>query len=243
MPEPKKPFMGQLSDKYKENEYIAGLGDDWNPIVEELLKFRETVKTSTAELQTAQAKLKNAVIVPGEDATDEEKQTFRRSLGIPESIDDYVFKTDDAVMDKLEDPDFFAALKKNLFDLGVNPVTGSAVAKLLNDKMVKLKDLPAQQRKDAQSELLKTLTKKHGEEGLNKRIASIRKFMVDYAPKAVPELLKKYNLDNDLEVTAVFDELAAKFDEDQIKPGSTGGKGPQEAGQLAYKGMDESGSE
>ena len=54
--------MGQLSDKYKENEYIAGLGDDWNPIVEELLKFRETVKTSAAELQTAQAKLKNAVI-------------------------------------------------------------------------------------------------------------------------------------------------------------------------------------
>lgn len=78
-------WSAQLPDTLKENQ--------------SLLQFKTIGELGNKFIET-DGKLKNAIFMPGEKATPEERATFNKQLGVPESPDKYQF-------DKLEAPEWF----------------------------------------------------------------------------------------------------------------------------------------
>jgi len=84
-----EPNQGQNQNS-NESDYRESFSDEMKTALE---KFPDVEKLATGyiDLEKDTSRLRNAkgLVVPGEGATDEEKNTFYNSLGRPETVDGY----------------------------------------------------------------------------------------------------------------------------------------------------------
>ena len=115
-----------LSDGFAEQLGIEGVKP------ESISKFAgksiNDVFKSYAELQSKIGqKTEGMVKIPGEDATDEDRQAFYAALGVPESPDGYEVELPEAFQDLDWNPDSLGPIKEVAHKVGVSPAQLNAL--------------------------------------------------------------------------------------------------------------------
>ncbi len=87
------------------------------------------------EYRSLQSRLKTAVQVPGKDATDEQKAAYRKSMGIPDTVDGYTFDNS-FIPREMYDQNFESWFKKAAFNHGVPLETARALYKEYNETLL-----------------------------------------------------------------------------------------------------------
>lgn len=123
-------WMNSMPDAYKQNEDFAKFGE----AADAYAKFDELLKADG-----------DALKIPGEDATDEDKNAFAQKLGRPETAEGYEIGKPDDLPEGVEyNEELEAAFRDTAFNLGMPKSQAEAiyswynsiVAKSENDRMI-----------------------------------------------------------------------------------------------------------
>jgi len=233
-----KPHATQLRDELKTNEYVNQF-ENWNEVVDDVLKLREEHTTLKTQLEQAKAKQENLIRIPDENASEEDLAAYRRALGVPDDVEAYKIVDKEHEMDAFADESLLTGFKETAFKAGLTQEQAGVIAEFVNSRELAKQKGSDESRAKARQELEKQLYDKYKDE-LPKETARLREFLLHYGPKSGAKLLQKFNLDNDYEITTWLMEFADQFAEDKLPKGGVGGEEPQSKGILTYasEGMD-----
>lgn len=129
-------FEGFVPEAYKGKEWVQNIAKTESPI-EELFK-----KTENAQSLIGRKELG----IPGPDATPEQKQAYRKAIGVPDTAEEYVInpttwdpedKDLGQFVDKSRDPKLMAHMAKTCHDLDIPPEKLNKISEAYEKFMVK----------------------------------------------------------------------------------------------------------
>lgn len=161
---------------------------------------------------------KNPLVVPPEDASEEEKQKYNMELrklnGVPEDIKGYSYEVSEELPDEIKalvSEDRISTYKEKALEMGVTPKAFNAMMELYQQQMVN--DLQSYKSKAESSydEAIQSLKKDWGDEFDNKTAAA-KKLLEEHVPETERDTItEKYG--NDPVIIKAFANLAAKSGE------------------------------
>lgn len=199
--------------KEGEHKWLAGV----KPEFREALKDFKTPNELTEkymELSSNAEKLKDAVVVPGEGATEEEVSLFRKSIGIPEKFEDYPDL--DVKIPEGSDIDV-GQLKKQAFEAGM---TGEAFTKFMTQRVSTALNAVVEFQKSVEAKREQALTEAKTKYGENfDSIQAKVKLLETIGGDNYKGLIADKGLDQDGRYTAFMMELATRLTEDNLPSG------------------------
>lgn len=187
-----------------------------------LSKFEKLSDLAYAYLE-AEGKLGSSIVKPGENASEEERRAFYKSLGVPDAADKYSIEGEDAKMFRE------MAYKNNLTDEQAKAFYKS-LQEVGNNAIAAQKAAFAQQAQDTQAALQKEYGKDY-----NTKIEMLRRGVTTYGGKNMGAKLQQAGLLGDYDVVKMFILLGEQSAE-AGSPGNTKGKAQ------GYKSIQEGGS-
>jgi hypothetical protein len=165
----------------------------------------------------------NPITVPGENATDEEREAFYKAIGRPDSPDKYEFPEIEGVE---PDDDATKAFKEAAHKLGVPPEMASGMYQYLMEQAKTYQENQAKAIETTQAETEKTLKKEFGkdyETNLTAGDNALRQVIGDEAMKK----LEAAGLHVDADVVRGAVKLSQAIGEDKLRGMGDGSRGGQ----------------
>ena len=187
-----------------------------------LSKFEKLSDLASAYLE-AEGKLGSSIVKPGENASDEERRAFYKSLGVPDAADKYSIEGEDAKMFRE------MAYKNNLTDEQAKAFYKS-LQEVGNNAIAAQKAAFEQQAKDTQA----ALQKEYGKDYPTK-IEMLKRGVATYGGEKMGAKLQQAGLLGDYDVVKMFILLGEQSAE-AGSPGNTKGKAE------GYKSIAEGGT-
>ena len=190
-----------------------------------LSKFEKLSDLANAYLE-AEGKLGSSIVKPGENASEEERRAFYKSLGVPDAADKYSIEGEDAKMFRE------MAYKNNLTDEQAKAFYKS-LQEVGNNALAAQKAAFDQQAKDTQA----ALQKEYGKDYPTK-IEMLKRGVATYGGEKMGAKLQQAGLLGDYDVVKMFILLGEQSAE-AGSPGNTKGKAQgyksiQEGGTLSF---------
>lgn len=169
------------------------------------------------------SKLEGKSYIPGKDATAEEWATYRKTMGVPDSKDGYVFEIPE-VVDKSESAALVQWFKDVAFEEGLPAETTKRLfSRFMNDNIKAREEQHKAQREQMQAKT-DELKKKYGEKW-SERVENARTFVKEKLGDAVYEDMVQKNLfDNPVYLDSLAG-LHSKLGEDSLPGGGGSGGG------------------
>ena len=193
--------------------------------MKQIAKFQKIgdVAKSYSELEK---KLGNSIVIPGKDASEEEKNAFYEKIGKPKSADGYSINDENAKAFKE------LAYKMDLTDSQAKGLYESF--KSMGEQMLKQQQVNVQQQA---AETTEALRKEYGS-NFNSAIKYLQKGVMAYGGKELGDKLKATGLLADKTVVDMFIKLGKQVSEAGTTTKSAGGqnyKSSMEGGTFGYK--------
>jgi hypothetical protein len=163
-----RPFIESLPEEYRSAKWAENFSKSENPW--------HALAKSYANAEQQIGKLANRVAIPGENASPEELQAFRKAIGVPDSADAYEYKAPDlsgepeavqALWKENANEELSKVAKAKAHELGLTPKQFAGMAEMLdrfNLNMVKsLVEAAAQHETQRQQAEIEAFKKVFGE--------------------------------------------------------------------------------
>lgn len=215
------------SGKVERPAWMSQIGDITKDegAAEKLSKFSKLGDLAKSYLEL-EGKLGNALVKPGENASDDEKQAFYKALGKPESADKYTIKGEDAELFRN------MAYENNLTDEQANSIY-NALKKVGEDALAKQKAAYEQQAKETQNALLAEYGKDY-----STKIEMLKRGVKNYGGEAVGSKLQNAGLLADKDIVKMFIRLGEESSEagsqTKTQGKADGYKSIQDGGHLSF---------
>lgn len=217
----RKAHMAQMPKELQDNERLNQFNN-----------FGELGK-SFLELE---GRLGKSVVIPGEDATDEERAAYRKRIGVPEKTDEYKF-TKTQLPDGLRyDEALEASFTQRALKAGLTAAQADELFQWQTEATVQShKDRQADMAREAEASFQK-LRDKFGT-STAEELALTNRFLQTAASTFGPELAKKIEksgLGNDTEFIQLVNFFAHQTGEDHFVGA---GSGPETSSGFSYPGL------
>ena len=181
--------------------WTKGLKADYQ--TNEYFTSKATVSELAEDALTMRTKLESAIVVPGENATDDEKTAYREKLGIPTTKDDYKFGD-------LKDNEFLGWYKGEAHNLNMSQAQAEKLAGSFNKYVAE-----AQTReKEAIVKAAESELRNEWGDAYEARITKAKDFAKKYGGE-------KFKVD-DLDTIKLLDTFAGLVSEDSFGGGQSG---------------------
>lgn len=228
----------QLPEDLKDHDALTNfekLGDFANAYIE-LGKSKGDLEQSKTDLE---GKLAQAIQIPGEDASDEDRAAFLAKLGRPENPEGYELKRPDLPEGFKYNEDRENAFRKFAHDSGLTQAQASAIHSWFNEQMLKSYQDFASISESHLKEAEETLKKEWGDKfSENVEIAKrTAKTLDEKGLKGLGEWLEKSDQGNNPLVIKLFHMIGKHVLDDKTILGSLGGETGKSAAALLYPEM------
>lgn len=168
---------------------------------------------------------KKGVIIPGENASKDEVNAYRKGIGIPDNEDGYEFVNIDELKDIKRDPTIEKSIKKIFLDAGIPKEAAKKLQmgyeKMLYAEHTKHAELLKQQDVAFDKELAKMFGDKK-----DSAVANAKKLLKENVPAEIGARLEKLDNEALIVMTAALDGIIKKYvKEDGFKGGEGSGSG------------------
>ena len=171
----------------------------------EYFTSKATVSDLAEDALSMRTKLERSVVIPGENATDEEKTTYREKLGVPKTKDDYKFGD-------LAENEFLGWFRSKAHDLNMSQDSAGEMVGSFNEFIVEAQA----KEKESNNKAIEAKLKEKWKDGFDTRITRAQNFAKKYGGE-------DFKVDN-LEVIEMLDTFAGLVSEDSFG-GGLGGQG------------------
>lgn len=203
-------WTAQLPDDLKSNETLTGF---------------QTIGDLGKEFIGLRGKLENAVILPGEDASDDEWATFYQKLGRPESPDGYEFqRPDDLPEDMPYDEEREKDFRKLLYEIGATKSQADRLYKAYYEDTIQAWRKLQDQRKAYHDEQVTALQEKWGDQYQANAEKALR-VAAQFGPEGFDEFLDTSGLGDNPMIVEFCHAISEAIGDDSLLTGDrTGGK-------------------
>lgn len=221
----RKMFDSFVPDEFRAKEWVQNIAKAENPRVE-LFKQIEH-KDSLIGKQMS-------LSLPGDDATPEQKATFRKAIGIPDSVDEYKYdgwttaegddKTLAEQLHKARSPEYIKSMAAKAHEIGLTPKQFATLAEEQDKyQITKHKaDVIAWQKQAAEQD---QATLKRATEIFGNRLPQVQKnaeYHLQFVPENVKPLFANATPEMRIGLAAIIDSIHQRYvKEDNINTGNT----------------------
>lgn len=216
-------------------EWCAGLPEEIRA-AESLAKFDNSdnplVALANGYLGAERAIGADKVVLPGREATDEQRREFYTKIGCPESVDGYQPPTEN--ISEQFDPSLFESLREDFHRLGVTPQQAAGLARALDAKQAaQLEQMEASGVKQME-QWEQDLRVEYGD-AYDQQTELARGVVNSFGGDALVELLDQTGLGSHPVMVKAFADIAKVMAEDEI----LGGGGAQSFARTPQQASDE----
>jgi hypothetical protein len=216
-----------LSDEYKE--------DAWLKTFDKPTEFAKAAIGIKTEHETLQAKMEDAIFMPGENATEAEITAFRNAMGIPESADDYEFPKAEGV----EHDESTTEWARGIFhEAGLTKTQAAVISQAWDKYVMEVEKAELAASVEAENEARVALKAEWGA-GFEENMKFIRRGWKEFTDSDLDEFMKSSGLGNHPLLLRFMFRVGKAMGED-FAPPSPPPKlgGPKGVPSMEYEGME-----
>ncbi len=177
------------------------------------------VAKSHVELREKVKGIDGMVRIPGENASDEEYETFLQKIGVPKDPEGYQLALPTNLPDGLKaDPEMAAWFRDLAYETGLLPGQARTLYEKYNERMIELHGVQTQARKDAVQKADEAL-RNEWKGDYDKNLELARRAQRTFGGNGFTTLLEKTGLGNDPEMIKTFHTIGKKIGEDNLVKG------------------------
>lgn len=173
------------------------------------------------ELLDARGKLSEAIIRPGDEATEEELAAYRERLGIPTDASGYDFDDLELPEDMSLEDEQLEAFRQKAFELELPPEKAKELVKWEAERQAEARDAFHKDVERKREETTKTLRKEWGDD-FDANVRLMRKALATFGDEEFTEYLDESGLGNDPRMVKAFLKIGQAIVDDQLANGKPG---------------------